>query len=329
MGSTLIVSLSYPADEADPSGHFVRHQALELARAGDEVRVVAPRVPHGDRAYTSTMVGGDALFAWPGAIARARARPWRLATLAPLAARMRSACAGRFDRAYVHWLVPTAWPLAPRIDAAHAEAIAHGADVRLLLALPRAAREAIVVQLLHRVDSVRFVATALREHLASAIGPKLASQLEARSTVAPMDVDTSDVAAPIDPPPHYVVWVGRDIPTKRLDVAIDACARANRQLVVVGASRKPSDGVRFVGKVPRREALGWIASADVLLSTSIAEAAPTAVREARALGVRVLACPAGDLARWAQSDPHIELAPTEAHLIHLVRSSPGSSAGPT
>jgi glycosyltransferase involved in cell wall biosynthesis len=64
---------------------------------------------------------------------------------------------------------------------------------------------------------------------------------------------------------------------------------------------------RFVGVVPRDEALAWIACADVLVHPSSAEAAPTAIREARALGVAVLACSAGDVALWAARDAGITL----------------------
>jgi glycosyltransferase involved in cell wall biosynthesis len=61
--------------------------------------------------------------------------------------------------------------------------------------------------------------------------------------------------------------------------------------------------VRFVGHVPHSEALSWIAAADVVVSASRDEGAPTVVREARALGVTVVAVPSGDLADWARTDP--------------------------
>lgn len=315
--STLIVSLSYPAHDGDPSGHFVRHQALELTRRGEDVHVVAPRVSPGDGVlYGSTSVGGDALFAWPGAIARARENPARLLALAPLAARLRRVIAARrFDRVHLHWLVPTAWPLAPRFEGAHVEAIAHGADVRLLRAMPRAARDAIVDALIDRATRTRFVAHALLDELLRALSRRVSTRLARHAYVEPMAFDLERVA-PRDPPSRYVVWVGRDIPSKRLDVAIDACARAQRDLVVVGAERPARSGVRFVGTVPRVEALGWIAGADALLSTSVEEGAPTVVREARALGTRVVACPAGDVATWAAFDRGITMAPTLGAIVH-------------
>jgi len=60
--------------------------------------------------------------------------------------------------------------------------------------------------------------------------------------------------------------------------------------------------VRFTGYLARGEALRWIAAADVLVSASAHEGAPSVVREARALGVPVVAVNAGDLAQWAKRD---------------------------
>ena len=68
----------------------------------------------------------------------------------------------------------------------------------------------------------------------------------------------------------------------------------------------------FVGALPRREALAWVAAAGVLLHPSAVEAAPTVVREARALGVPVVACDAGDIAAWARDDAGIRVAEASA-----------------
>ena len=68
----------------------------------------------------------------------------------------------------------------------------------------------------------------------------------------------------------------------------------------------------FTGALPRREALAWVAAADALLHPSAVEAAPTVVREARALGVPVVACDAGDVVAWARDDAGIHLAEASA-----------------
>ena len=66
---------------------------------------------------------------------------------------------------------------------------------------------------------------------------------------------------------------------------------------------------RFLGHLPRHEALAFIAAADRLIHTSESEGAPTVIREARSLGIPVLSTPTGDVARWAQTDPGIEILP--------------------
>jgi len=52
-----------------------------------------------------------------------------------------------------------------------------------------------------------------------------------------------------------------------------------------------------------------------VLHTSRTEGAPTVVREARALGVPVVACLAGDLEAWAANDPGIAIADPDAAAI--------------
>jgi glycosyltransferase involved in cell wall biosynthesis len=80
-------------------------------------------------------------------------------------------------------------------------------------------------------------------------------------------------------------------------------------VIVVGdgpespALRAAFPNVRFAGHVPRPTARAFIAAANVLVSASRDEGAPSVVREARALGVPVVALAAGDMSEWAKSDP--------------------------
>ncbi len=126
----------------------------------------------------------------------------------------------------------------------------------------------------------------------------------------------------------------RLIASKRVELAIDAVRLAGRprcawswSATAPSAPRSrdaPSDlgpTVTFTGALPRREALAWMAAADVLLHPSAVEAAPTVVREARALGVPVVACDAGDIAAWAHDDPGIRVAaPTAEALASALES---------
>ena len=81
-----IATTSYPRDAGDPSGHFVGAHARQLAREGAEVVVFAPgrdiaREQAGAGTVRVVGLGGETLFSWPGAGARAKAAPLRLAAV--------------------------------------------------------------------------------------------------------------------------------------------------------------------------------------------------------------------------------------------------------
>jgi glycosyltransferase involved in cell wall biosynthesis len=110
------------------------------------------------------------------------------------------------------------------------------------------------------------------------------------------------------------VIIARLVPGKRVDVALEACRRvAHLHAIVIGdgperaalAQRFPA--ARFIGQVTRPVALTYLSAADVLVSASLLEGAPTVVREARALGTPVVCLPAGDVARWAETDAGIHV----------------------
>lgn len=348
---TLVIASSYPAHEGDPSGHFVKAQAESLARAGDHVQVVVPgrALPFGvgEGDLFVHRVGGEALFSWPGAVARLRERPSRSLALAPLSLRLflRLRRLDRFDRIVAHWLIPSAFPwagwVAEHNRSARLDVFVHGADARLLRSMPSALRAAILGRLIARGARFFVVAKSLLDDLMQSLPRALASELAARSTIEPCPISVPSREELADPrdgqrwTSDYAVWVGRDIPTKRLELAIEAARLAGVQLVVVGAPTPTSAGspdLHCLGAVDRREALAWIAHASVLLSTSSEEGAPTAVREARMLGIPVVACPAGDLESWASTDPEIRVvdarAPALAQALaeRLRARAPGSRA---
>jgi glycosyltransferase involved in cell wall biosynthesis len=60
--------------------------------------------------------------------------------------------------------------------------------------------------------------------------------------------------------------------------------------------------VTWLGQRSRVDTLRYIRAANLLISASRSEGAPTVVREARALGTPVVAAIAGDLSNWAQTD---------------------------
>jgi glycosyltransferase involved in cell wall biosynthesis len=212
-----------------------------------------------------------------------------------------------------HWIVPCGWPAAFG-SAAPLEVVAHGSDVRLLGALPRPLRVSIVGSLLARKAQFRFVSLELRRRLAESTG---FSQLDA-AAVQPAALDltcapTREAARRelgITPNARVAAIVSRLLPAKRTAVALTAATLLPKtEVLVVGdgpelrSLRQRYPEARFLGRLPRPAALACIAAADVVISASRDEGAPTVVREARALGVPVVAVNAGDLNDWARDDP--------------------------
>ena len=268
----------------------------------------------------------------------------------------------RFDEVHAHWLVPCAWPLARMLVRRAADAAggstaggcggerggprvvgyAHGGDVRLLTSLPPLLLRWIIDDLLASVDRVRFAAASLQGELLARLDRARARALRDRSEIAlpalslpPTRRDRAETRAPLgvaerDP---LAVTLGRLVASKRFDLAIRAAARSRMQLAVIGdgperarleaLARELGARVIFTGALPRPRALELLAAATVLVHPSAAEAAPTAIREARALGIPVIACAAGDIADWAQHDRGIHCVSADPAAIAraLVRST--------
>jgi glycosyltransferase involved in cell wall biosynthesis len=335
-----VLTTSFPRSADDPSGHFVRSGALALVSEGHEVHVLAPggsllAKPERDGPLFLHHAGGGSLFAWPGAVARLREAPWRVLASGVFTAGVlaRLAALGPVDRVVAHWIVPCAFPLAIAGTRAPLEVHAHGADVRLLVRAPRDVRERIVGALLAREARVIFAAAALRDALQRSLRPDLADALARHAHVEAPPIDVPDVAdhaaalrgaLQLADGERLAVTACRLIPTKRVGLAIEAAHAAGPdvRLVVVGdgpehealtrQAERLGARVTFAGALPRREALAWIAAADVLLHPSEVEAAPTVIREARALGVPVVACDAGDVSAWAQDDAGIRVVEASA-----------------
>ncbi len=356
-----IVTTSFPRNPGDAAGHFVAAEAVELA-ASDEARVHV-LAAGGEREQLERRgklrvhwLGGGSSFDCPGVAVQLRTRPWQapplllrygfrlrrqLARLAP-------------ERIIAHWLVPNAWPLALGL-APELEVVAHGADVRLLLALPRLLRCRVIDDLVDHVSQVRFAGAELREQLLASLDDAVARRLAARSKVARpiIHLDQDLLESPVDPAAvraalglaprqSAVAVVGRLIRSKRVDLALRAVAAlpATAQVVVVGEGPERAAleqlaadlGVRatFTGQLTRPQALRLIAASDVLMHPSAQEAAPSAVREARALGVPVVACDAGDVRYWARSDPGIGVHAAEPTALALalapLLAQPGRAA---
>ena len=332
MAKVLFVTTSFPTYAGDPSGHFVQTEARLRAMAGASVVVLAPwpsargeRAPtpaHAEVARTTPRVtvhwvaGGDA-FGWPGVLPRLGERPSRAAAIARFVVDARRAARrlGPFDNVVAHWLVPSAWPIA-KVARGSLEVVAHGSDVKLVERLPRACRVTLARTLLARGARFRFVSDELCERFARATLPAV----RARSRVEACAIDVNGVPSREDARARLRVGderlgvvVGRLVATKEPVHAVKLAEQHVERVVVVGDGpladvvRRSCPRALLVGKLPRPEALAWIAAADLLISASREEGAATVVREARALGTPVLAVPAGDLEAQALHDPGITL----------------------
>jgi glycosyltransferase involved in cell wall biosynthesis len=314
-----IVSTSYPATPGDPSGHFVEAEARRLEEDGQEVTVFAPvaRREPGFRGELVCLSGSEA-FGWPGALARIRKRPWRAVAAAAFVVHARRALRtrGPFDRIVAHFVVPSAWPAAIA-ETGELEVVGHGSDVRLLAKLP--GRTSIVRALLARGARFRFSSNELAELLAEATTADLRRASVVRLPALDLRRTTTRSAARaalgLTTTESLSVVVGRLVREKRVDRAIHFALSLDEhgRVFVVGdgplsdALRARYPNVTFLGCLPRPEALAWIAAADRLVSASLLEGAPTAVREALALGVSVIAAPVGDLRQWARSEPLLDI----------------------
>jgi glycosyltransferase involved in cell wall biosynthesis len=287
-----VVTTSFPADEADPSGHFVRAEARELEREGHEVIVVTP--PSGGA------------FGWPGVAARVRERPARLLDAARwvMAARARLARI-EAQRVVAHWAVPCAWPVAIA-SRAELEVVSHGGDVRLLARMPRVVRERVVGVIAERAGTWRFVSEALKESLLATLGDGARRRVVRVAVVGAAKVEMPDVRDAVARKKRELgaarvaVSVGRLVRYKRVDRAIEHVARTREvdALVVVGdgpergrleaLARARDVDARFLGVLPREETLAWIGAASIVLHASEHEGASTVLREAAAMGTRVV-----------------------------------------
>lgn len=319
------VTTSYPRHEDDPSGHFVQTEARRRAGRGETVVVLAPGpgadTGDGNGGVRTLWLRGGEAFGSPGALARLRERPARAVAAAhfAIAARRTLTRLGPLDRIVAHWLVPSAFPIA--LGRAHArvplEVVIHGTDVSVFERLPAVLRRRIASALAARGAAFRCVSEDLRERLGRAAPALLSS---CRVEAAPIDLDGAPARAAarirlgIAPEERLAVVACRLVPSKRPDVAVRlALSRGSSRVVLLGDGPLWDDvwsadpRVRSLGRRPRSETLAWIAASDLVVSASRREGAPTVVREARALGVPVLAVPAGDLRAWAAADPGIEL----------------------
>jgi len=323
---TVVVTTSYPEFPGDAQGHFVGSEVERLSEAGPVI-VLAPgraRRPLGGEQVES--LGGGTAFGFPGALARLRQRPWRAAAATSFVTRALGWLRAHPDRARLiaHFLVPCGVPIATRArptPGGYAEIVVHGSDARLVASAP-IGRAWLGRELSRAGARLRFVSSELMELVLGALPKEYRAVLEARCRVEPCAITvTSGLSRNparqrlgIAADARTAVIVSRLVPSKRVHVALEACRRVPGLVAIVvgdGPERaslsRRFPGAVFTGQIERTRALEYIAAADVLVSASLAEGAPSVVREARALGTEVVCLAAGDVRSWAELDPGIHV----------------------
>jgi glycosyltransferase involved in cell wall biosynthesis len=318
-----VLTTSYPRHAGDYAGSFVADRVRALQAAGHEVEVVAAgadgpaaveKIEEGAR-VTRIPCGGGLFYGGgaPEALEHGQVAPWlaavRFTTALSTATRARRS---GWHRIEAHWLVPCALAAAAAAPGLPRVGYAHSGDVALLERLPFGRA---IARRLAADTTLRFVSVELRARFSA-----LAGLVAPIGTVEPM------IVPPIffrrgGPDPELrralglrgptVLAVGRLVPIKGHDRLLGACARAAAagagpiELVILGdgpgraqldrRARTLGLSLRLPGFVARAEVARWLRAADLFAHSSVrlpngrGEGAPVAEREARAVGIPVVA----------------------------------------
>lgn len=264
----LVLTTSYPRDEKDVAGHFVKEAVEHLRAAGVEVEVVSPAsFRHFGLAYGAGVVGN------------LRRKPW-LALLVPFFllgyARAARRAARGADLVHAHWL-PSALPALATGKPFVVQL--HGTDVELARRVPR-----LSTTLLERARLVLCVSQELA---------RAALELGAREVrVVAQGVDLPEAPGdPADPP--EVLFVGRLSEEKGIAELAEATSGIPRTVVGDGPLRHLVPDA--VGFVPHDELGQYYERAAVVACPSRREGYGVAAREAMAYGRPVVASAVGGL----------------------------------
>lgn len=265
----IVLATSYPRDERDVAGLFVREGVEAVRREGVEVEVVSPaRFRHFGIAYGHGITGN------------LRRRPW-LALLLPLFlgsfARAARRAARDADLVHAHWL-PSALPAIATGKPFVVQL--WGTDVELARRVPWLSR-----RLVRRARLVIVASSSLAE-AARELGAR-----EVRVIPSPVDVP-EHVGEPAEPP--HVLFVGRLSAEKGILEFLEATEGLPR--VIVGDGPLRDRVPEAVGFVPRGELGAYYERAAVVCVPSRREGYGVVAREAMAHGRPVVATRVGGLA---------------------------------
>lgn len=293
--TSLVVTSSWPRTGDELAGTFVRSEALAMDGRVVVAAPAGPGVARGGANLDIHDVEHGGLFGSPGALERWRQNPLRAAGLLSFA-RDVAALVERARPSHVvaHWLVPCGAVVRACVRDADVTLVAHGADVRLLEAMPRAIASRVLASLTRGVR-VRAVSEDLARRLC-AIAP-VERLFVSPMALADLSAARAEASALRDAHGAFAVVASRLVAAKQVERAF-AHARGLK-LVLVGdgperaalveRARRERLDVLSTGALPHERALSWIAAAELVIAPlARGEGAPTVVREARALGRPVL-----------------------------------------
>lgn len=316
---------SYPLEDNDTAGVFLRPLVRMWVGMGVTVEVVAPQVAgrtqvQMDGAWVHRVAvappGVPALFHGAGAPTNLRAlgvAAWPQAGAA-VVEMARAVLHARADVVLAHWVAPAgaAAALARMLGGPRFSVMAHGSDLR-------AGWPPGFTRRVGKAAHARIVpAAGMVERAGHTLGGNI--------TVLPLPVDMARKPAEGNAPRFDVGVLCRLVDGKGVDVVVDACARAGLSLAVGGdgpqravlEARAAAAGGRvwFAGPVLPSQRAAFLARLGALAVPSVlAEGRPAVLAEAAACNVGVVgsdapgvgeALPAalvvarGDVAGWAQ-----------------------------
>jgi glycosyltransferase involved in cell wall biosynthesis len=335
---------SFPRNAHDISGNFVLGMARALAQRGHEVEVIAPESNEGTRATWTHPAPGVSVhwlpYARPKALERTFHRhgapenlardplAWIGAATFPFALGLALTkplrISKRWDAIISHWGLPTGLIASLVRDHQRHVSVFHSADVHLL------AKNAKVGRVLARSiatgsDSLVFVSAALRDRFL-ALAPQAASKARviAMGVERPITIDRARARDELGCMDLTLLVMSRLVPIKGVDRAIEAVrGLTGIRLVIAGVGPErarletsaPSN-VQFLGLLAGLEKAKWLSAADALVVPSMTlpsgrtEGAPTAVIEAMAAGLPIIAHPVGGLPELVRHEHSGLLSPS-------------------
>jgi glycosyltransferase involved in cell wall biosynthesis len=263
------LTTSYPRDEADAAGAFMRDAVDDLRALDIDVDVVSPATfNHYGIAYGAGIVGN---------LRRSPAKALLLPAFMAAYTRAARRAAARADLVHAHWL-PSGFPA--RATRKPYVLTMHGTDAELARRAPGLFRPVVRV-----ARTVLCVSESLTD---------AARSLGARDIrVVPMGITVPETTVEPDEPPH-VLFVGRLSAEKGVLELADAAR--GLPLVVVGDGLLRDRLPDAVGFVPPRELPGYYDRAAVVVCPSRREGYGVVARQAMAHARPVVATAVGGLA---------------------------------